>query len=99
VYLEVLQSWVERNRGELEAAGVTVALSQPTQWGKPSQRVLLSTPGREGEVSVWTSSECEVIVGDVVSGDPDHVHHNATSDSELLDLLDAFRARFVASGR
>jgi hypothetical protein len=50
VYLETLESWTERNRSELEAAGVTVTLSDATTWKKPSQGVSLSTPDREGEV-------------------------------------------------
>ncbi len=98
VFLETLQSWTERNRGDLESAGVTVTLSEPTKWDKPSQGVTLSTPSREGEVLVWISGECEVMVGDVASPEVDMTHHDLTVDTELLDVLDAFRDRFLASG-
>ena len=74
-----------------------VTLSDPTPWDKPSQGVTLATPQREGEVRVWASGECEVVVGDVASGDPDQVHHDLTSNEEFVALLDAFRAQFLAS--
>ena len=96
MYLEALRLWTERHREDLEAAGVTVILSEPTPWDKPSQGVALRTPSRDGEVWVWASGECEVIVGDVASGNPEQVHHDFTSDSELLDVLDGFRVRFLA---
>jgi hypothetical protein len=97
VHLEALRLWTERNRGELEAAGVTVVLSEPTPWDKPARGVSLRTPSRDGEVWVWTSGECEVIVGDVASGNPEQVHYDLTSESELLDVLDGFRVRFLAT--
>jgi hypothetical protein len=71
VFLEALQAWTNNNPRQLEAAGTTVKLSDPTAWDKPPKSVLLSTPRREGEVRVWVSGECEVIVGDVASGDPE----------------------------
>jgi hypothetical protein len=95
VFLEALQAWTNDNRQALEAAGTTVKLSDPTQWDKPSQGLILSTPLREGEVRVWMSGECEVIIGDVASGDPQQTHHELTSDQELLDVLHSFRVRFL----
>jgi hypothetical protein len=79
VFLEALQPWTESNREALEAAGATVKLSDPSPWDKPSRGVILSTPDREGEVWVWASGECEVIVGNVASGDPEQTHHNLCS--------------------
>src|SRR5206468_8018435 len=91
-----MASWTEKNRNELEQAGVTVTRSDPTSWVKPSQGVTLSTSDRGGEVWVWASGECEVIVGDVDRGAPEQSHHDVTSEQELLGLLESFRVRFIA---
>ena len=97
MYLENLRAWVEQNRGALEAVGVTVSLSEPTPWEKASQGVTLSRSGREGEVWVWVSGECEVILGDAArSGEPTQHHHDLTSSDELQVVLDAFREKFLA---
>jgi hypothetical protein len=94
VYLEALHDWVERNRTQLEAAGVEVRLSEPTSSDKPSRSLVLSRGDREGDLTVWSTGECEVIVGNVGSGSPEQVHHEFSSEAELVDVLDAFRARF-----
>jgi hypothetical protein len=96
VYLESLQTWVEQNRDALEAVAVTVSLSEPTQWEKPGQGVVLSRSGREGEVLVWASGECEVSLGDAArSADPTQTHHDLASSDELLQVLNAFRDEFL----
>ena len=74
-----------------------VKLSEPSTWDKPSQGVILSTPLREGEVWVWTSGECEVVIGNVAAGDPDQAHHDLSSEQELLDVLESFRERFLTA--
>ena len=96
MFLGALQAWTNENRQALEAAGTTVKLSDPTPWDKPSQGVMLSAQGREGEVWVWASGECDVRIGEVASGDVEQTHHDLTSEQELLEVLDSFRVTFLS---
>jgi hypothetical protein len=95
LFLETLQAWTDSNLDRLANAGVTVKLSEPSVWDKSSQGVILSTPLREGEVWVWASGECDVILADVAAGEPEQTHHDLSSQRELLDVLDSFRERFL----
>jgi hypothetical protein len=77
-----------------------VSLSEPTPWEKSSRGVMLSKLGREGEVWVWVSGECDVRLGDAArSAEPERHHHDLRSGDELSDVLDAFRDEFLALRR
>jgi hypothetical protein len=90
MYLETLSGWVRRSRPDLEAAGFAIQLSERMARTKPSQGLSVSARGREAEIRVWVSGECDVMIGDVTTGAVEVTHHDLQSDDELLTVLDAF---------
>jgi hypothetical protein len=89
VFLESLERWTQARRSELEALGVEVILSEPTA-DRPGQSLVLRTSNKGGEVLLWRSGECEVILVEDVANPPDQVHHDLSSESELEDVLERF---------
>jgi hypothetical protein len=88
VYLDTLSSWVERNRADLESRDVTVRLSDRSMTDKPAQVLTLSRTGTERQLTVWASGECDVMAGDVATGDVEITRHDLASEAELLAVLD-----------
>jgi hypothetical protein len=90
VFLDALQAWTAEHRSRLEADGVEVVLSEAGETPKPSQWLTLRTRGREAEVGVWASGECETTLGPVPpdpSEPPELTHHDLTSAAELIGIL------------
>jgi hypothetical protein len=99
MFLEALQAWTTEHREHLEASGVEVVLADATATPKPARWLTLRRPGLEAELGLWASGECETIVGRLdgeASGQPEQTHHDLTSASELLRVLDSLAARVVS---
>jgi predicted ATPase len=94
VFLDAREDWARERRPELEASGVEVILSKRSETEKPAQCVSLRTAGREAEVCVWASGECEAAFGSG-SAEFEQSHHDLQKEADLLTLLDLLSARLL----
>ena len=99
MFLDTLQRWVADNRAALEADGVTIKLSEPSDTPNPAQSLTMTKAEREADVVVWVSGECEVAIGHVdgVTLDAEQTHHDFSSPDQLVAVLGELAAK-VRSG-
>lgn len=89
VDLAVFAEAVEQRRAEWERVGITVQFFRGQETPKPAAWVVLKTPPMEGELILWVSGECEMMVGNLETGAFEQTHLEMSADAvgEALDEL------------
>lgn len=81
VDLTVFADAVAQRRAEWERAGITVRFFRGQETPKPAAWVVLETPPMEGELILWVSGECEMMVGNLETGVIEQTHLDLSADA------------------
>lgn len=84
--LKRLQGWYDNAAPPLRKEGYIVEFTEPVRGRlKPSASVLVGSPIRIGKLTLWSTGDAELALGDAVSGAVTEEHREITDDAELAD--------------
>lgn len=91
--LSELQEWFAARKAVLAASGYVAEFAEsPPDREKPSATITIASARRIGQLTVWSTGEAELSMGDVTSGTVSEEHREITSKIGLRDATETLVA-------